>query len=397
MEHSFLDGNSATFIATISTLAVLCFFGMKNETEEKTNDNRKEKDNSTTSGKESDIIIKNSDNNFIRELLSLIAQRALEFIKRETDKIVSLNRDNNYEVISKAIAESDNEQNPYKTEMLGLANDLQFLTVKLQNEALNRRRSIQFFSNRITYQDLTELLSSSFYSFTFCIIVLLTDCIAGKKPWCINAIGMLACLSSAYWCLIWIYYYNSIKDRQLSNKYAIVYEFKKKNYIRNIISILSGYALLCYICSYFNILHVATYVWIPIVILYVIYLIIKFHHARHECSIFTHYFNLVHLSFELVFIAGICIIQYFGGCKPIFDAEFVRILSILFALSSGLVFPLIIPVLRLNKEINNTISELKKLTRQYTKDNERYKKKLEDYFDTLNKIQVLSSSKKIKP
>ena len=168
---------------------------MKNETEEKTNDNRKEKDNSTTSGKESDIIIKNSDNNFIRELLSLIAQRALEFIKRETDKIVSLNRDNNYEVISKAIAESDNEQNPYKTEMLGLANDLQFLTVKLQNEALNRRRSIQFFSNRITYQDLTELLSSSFYSFTFCIIVLLTDCIAGKNPWCINAIGMLACLS----------------------------------------------------------------------------------------------------------------------------------------------------------------------------------------------------------
>lgn len=393
MGGSFLDGNSATFLATISTLAVLCFFGLKSESEEKI-DEQKEQDNSKDTDKDPEASNKVSDNNFIRELLSLIARRALEFIKRETEKIVSLNRDNNYEVISKAIAESDSNQNPYKSEMLSLANDLQFLTVNLQNEALTRARDIQVFSNKITYKDLTEVLTSPFYSFMFCIIVLSTDCIAGTNPWCINAIGILACLSFIYWCLIWIYYYNSIKNRQLSSKYAIVYEFKKKNYIRNIISILGGYTLLCYVCLYFDILYIIAYIWIPIVLFYVIYLIVKFHKAKHNCSIFTHYFNFVHLIFELVFIAGICIIQHSFGCKPIFGAEFAKISSIVFALSNGLIFPLIIPIIRLNREINNTMHELDKLTKKYTKDNTKYKKKLEDYFDLIYKIKGLSSSKK---
>lgn len=396
MEESFLDGNSATFLATISTLAVLCFFGLKSEIEEK-NDEGKEQDNSKKTDRESEALSKISDNNFIRELLSLIARRALEFINRETDKIVRLNRDNNYEVISKAIAESDSSQNPYKAKMLDLANDLQFLTVNLQNEALTRCRYIQNFSNKITYKDLTEILTSPFYSFMFCIIVLSADCIAGTNIWCINAIGLLACLSSIYWCLIWIYYYNSIKNRELSTKYAIVYEFKKRNYIRNIISILGGYALLCYACSYFNVLYIATYAWIPIIILYVIYLIIKFHRAEHDCSIFTHYFNLIHLFFELVFIVGISTIQYLWGCEPIFDGKFARISSVLFALSNGLIFPLIIPIIRLTKEINNTIHELERLTKKYTKDNTKYKEDLESYFDKIYKIKALSSSKKTEP
>ncbi|MCG0318401.1 hypothetical protein [Phocaeicola vulgatus] len=393
MEESFLNGNSATFLATISTLAVLCFFGLKSEPEEK-NDERKEQDNSKVTDKESEMSSKVSDNNFIRELLSLIARRALEFINRETNKIVRLNRDNNYEVISKAIAESDSSKNPYKAKMLDLANDLQFLTVNLQNEALIRSRNIQNFSNKITYKDLTEVLTSPFYSFMFCIIVLSADCIAGTNIWCINAIGILACLSTIYWGLIWFYYYNSIKNRQLSTKYAIVYEFKKKNYVRNIIFILGGYTLFCYACSFFNVLYIATYIWIPIVILYIIYLIIKFHRAKHACSIFTHYFNLVHLIFELIFITGICTIQYFFGCEPIFDDKFARISSVLFALCNGLIFPLIIPIIRLKKEINNTIHELEKLTKKYTEDNTKYKKELEDYFDIIYKIKGLSSSKK---
>lgn len=216
MVESFLNGNSATFLATISTLAVLCFFGLKSEPEEK-NDERKEQDNSKVTDKESEMSSKVSDNNFIRELLSLIARRALEFINRETNKIVRLNRDNNYEVISKAIAESDSSKNPYKAKMLDLANDLQFLTVNLQNEALIRSRNIQNFSNKITYKDLTEVLTSPFYSFMFCIIVLSADCIAGTNIWCINAIGILACLSTIYWGLIWFYYYNSIKKQTTFN------------------------------------------------------------------------------------------------------------------------------------------------------------------------------------
>ena len=83
---TFLSGNSATFLGSIMTLAVLCFFG-------------------------SDNIEKNS-NNFIQNLLLIICKRTKAFLSREGDNFVDVLKKRNYKVLYSAIAKSKEENNP---------------------------------------------------------------------------------------------------------------------------------------------------------------------------------------------------------------------------------------------------------------------------------------------
>lgn len=133
---SFLDGNSATFLGAIMTLAVLCFFGTDIE------EGKVKKTNSTK------LKEKNNGSNFIQKLLSIIVVRALEFLKREEATHVETLKIDNYETLSNAIAKSEEKTNPYKQEMLSLANNLQFLTVKYQTDIMTLRLDIEYFMRK---------------------------------------------------------------------------------------------------------------------------------------------------------------------------------------------------------------------------------------------------------
>mgnify|MGYP001249770647 FL=1 len=113
---TFLSGNSATFLGSIMTLAVLCFFG-------------------------SDNIEKNS-NNFIQNLLLIICKRTKAFLSREGDNFVDVLKKRNYKVLYSAIAKSKEENNPRKQEMLSLVNELQFLTVEYQTSYFTLRDNV---------------------------------------------------------------------------------------------------------------------------------------------------------------------------------------------------------------------------------------------------------------
>lgn len=321
--------------------------------------------------------------------MSIIVVRALEFLKREEATHVETLKIDNYETLSNAIAKSEEKTNPYKQEMLSLANNLQFLTVKYQTDIMTLRLDIEYFYEKITYYDITEFLSSFFYSFLFCIFVLTSDCFCGSTKYCIDMVSLISIISFLYWIFIWIYYCISIKDRAVNGN-GIAHEFTlKKSVLYFLIFTLttSGISLLFHLSSL-----LMTIIYISIIVISALFLIIKFVRKKRMYSIFTHYFNLIHLGIVIFSIGIFCGTQYlFLDTEFVFDASFAKISSISFALLSSLIFPLAIPLFRFTKEVNRAVKKCRILTIEFTEENQKKKLELEDYFSTLFKLRSLST------
>ena len=80
------------------------------------------------------------------------------------------------------------------------------------------------------------------------------------------------------------------------------------------------------------------------------------------------------------------------GVDSTIDNGITQILSLLFALSSFLIFPLVIPMLRFYTEIYKAIKVYNESTISYTQDSKKYREQLENYFQILYKLNVLYSS-----
>lgn len=362
---SFIDGNSMTFLAAIATLAVLCFFGTNHENGE--------------------------NNNFIQKLLLSISQRTLGFIVRESGSNVAIEMKEDYTIISKAIANSNNDTNPYKQKMMEIADNLQFQTVDYQNRILTIRKEIESFHRKITSKDLVEFLSSPFYAFIFSVFVMSVSCIFGKSQRYIDIVSITSIISFLYLIIIWCYYWRSIKNRTSHSKDNIAYQFNKTACIRNFFLICIMYGLVCYFSMSLGIIWLAKYGWFPIFFVYLLYLLLKFRNSKHNHSIFTRYFTLIHFVFIILFSLIVCIIQHIIGVVSVFNNNVVQTLSLLFALSSFIIFPLAIPMVRFYIEVNRAIKAYNESTNSYIQDSKKYRKQLENYFQVLYKLHVLHS------
>ena len=359
---TFLSGNSATFLGSIMTLAVLCFFG-------------------------SDNIEKNS-NNFIQNLLLIICKRTKAFLSREGDNFVDVLKKRNYKVLYSAIAKSKEENNPRKQEMLSLVNELQFLTVEYQTSYFTLRDNVDNLYKNIT--KAPEFLSSFFYSFLFCIFIFIFDCFGGSIKWCIDTVSLVSITSFIYWLYIWSYYWISIKERNPSNG-DILYEFKLTTCIKILFSlILSTFVigLLPFLGSWSM-----TIVYVLAIIVLAIGAIFKF--KKKGASIFTHYFNLIHFTLILLSISILSILYNVLLDKElIFNETFALISSISFAIFSGLFFPLL---LRFRREITKSIKKFKESTEKFKIEDTKKSKELEEHFSFLLKLRSLDPSEHIKP
>ena len=362
---TFLSGNSATFLGSIMTLAVLCFFG-------------------------SDNIEKNS-NNFIQNLLLIICKRTKAFLSREGDNFVDVLKKRNYKVLYSAIAKSKEENNPRKQEMLSLVNELQFLTVEYQTSYFTLRDNVDNLYKNIT--KAPEFLSSFFYSFLFCIFIFIFDCFGGSIKWCIDTVSLVSITSFIYWLYIWSYYWISIKERNPSNG-DILYEFKLTTCIKILFSlILSTFVigLLPFLGSWSM-----TIVYVLAIIVLAIGAIFKF--KKKGASIFTHYFNLIHFTLILLSISILSILYNVSLDKElIFNETFALISSISFAIFSGLFFPLFVPLLRFRREITKSIKKFKESTEKFKIEDTKKSKELEEHFSFLLKLRSLDPSEHIKP
>lgn len=131
------------------------------------------------------------------------------------------------------------------------------------------------------------------------------------------------------------------------------------------------------------------YVYIGGIIFTGIFAMVKY--AQRDRCVFTHYFNLVHFFLVTFFLIGLCWLQYDVFSNNIyFSANSAKVLSVSFIIFSGLIFPLIIPILRLNWEIYNTNKKLEKAKKIYIKESQKINNELNGYFENLNKIKVLS-------
>lgn len=360
----FLDGNSATFVAAIMTWTILCFFGIR-----------------VNKGKR---LPQPESNNFMQTLLLMICNRATEILDNVQEEIITSLETKNKKILSKAIAESDKKNNPYKDEMMVLANSLQFKTVNFYNTYLEQNMRVKSLHNKVVKNSI-EFFSSFFYSFLFCVFILSVDCLGRTDmQWLINVVSLTAIVSWVYWILIWGHYCLSIKTRkEIVN--SVSYKFNIWTCILIFMVMLASIGLI-------NLIDLdeksMNYVYIGGIIITGIFAMIKY--AQRERSVFTHYFNLVHFFLVVSFLSGLCWLQYDVFTNNIyFSANCAKVLSVLFIIFSGLIFPLIIPILRLNWEIYNTNKKLEKAKKIYVKESQKINNELNGYFENLNKIKVL--------
>lgn len=380
---SFLEGNSATFLGSIMTLAVLCFFGTVSRKKNKGDNDGSDAVTHEDIQSDDDVIIRNS-NNFVQNLLSLICRRTREFFLREGERHVNRLEEDNYRILCNAIAKSKEENNPRKSEMLTLANDLQFKTAAYQTNYLGLRDKMEeLYRNIIDSSE--EFLSSFFYSFLFCIFVFIVDSLTCVNSWCINAVCLVSINSFIYWSFVWGYYCFTIKGRKSSSSF-ILYEFKAVTSIVIPLIPLAIVTLLGCFTSFSPV--VITSIYIGIIFALAIIAINKLTHKK--LTVFTHYFSLIHFVLLVVSVIAFCVL-YNGilGKELIFGKEDARILSILFAVSSGLLFPLFVPLLRFRWEIISSLSEFKKSTATYLRENSEMKKQLEEHFNLLAMVKAV--------
>lgn len=362
----FLDGNSATFVATVMTWSILCFFSTK-----------------TTGGT---IQTQSESSNFMQVLLHMICNRALVFLNKVQGERIHKHETENLKLLSKFIAESSEEKNPYKLRMLELVNVLQFQTVTFYNTYLEQKKTVESLHRKIETDSL-EFFSSFLYAFLFGIFILSADCLGqSNDQLIINVITLTAIVSYTYWGLIWGHYFISI-DKRTEETSIIRYEFKPKTCIIIFTCMLATIGIV----NYFDVsTPIMNLIYIIGIILVGIVAMIKYS-KRGNC-IFTHYFNFIHFILVVIFLFVICWIQNDLLKNDIlFSVEWAKFLSLTFVIASGLILPLCIPILKLNYEITRTNRKLLKAAKSYIKESQKLHEELNERFENLCKLKALIS------
>ena len=354
------------------TLAVLCFFGsIKLYAQD-------------AKSKIDEIHPNNA--NFIQGILEIICRRTSAFYDDGHINVQKANDRYNFAYLLSAVSKSDDSKNPFKTDMLELLNNLQFITVEYQNSYYaSKKRVDALIKNAI---NAPEFLSTFFYSFLFCVLVFIFDCFGGTCQWSVNAVCWISIISTLYWVMIWIYYWCTISSRDNKQR-DIVYVFK--------FSTCSIVLVLSLVISLGSVCWLGNSIYVPIVIALVVLLIglfamIKF--RKRKYSIFSHYFNLIHIGIVVIYSCALCAAIPFI-CETdnifVFNGAWAKYLVISCALMTGLIFPLAIPIIRVRREVAKAISEFKSATTNYLKEREKKIRELNELFNQFVIIRFMPS------
>lgn len=361
-------GDMITFLGTIMTLTVLCFFTTRNSYSNKNTE-------------EHELL---SDSNFMYNLLHLFVKRVFALMNEEGEKIIKTIEDESSQIkiLLNAIASSQEEKNPYKQKMLILANEIQMLTLDYQTKYLSLCDDVKNLNN-IIIKSPTEFLSAFFYTFLFCVFVLSIECLFPSYEWLTDVLGFVTVTSFLYWVLIWCNYCISLKKRKVDTP-IIVYEFKIISIFRFLIGVVVSIFLfwclndvniiVCYIC---------------ICMLGGGYLLFDKVKKKEYC-IFTYYFCLIHFILVIMFFLMCCSVYHFIlENQPLFNNSLVLKWSLIFAIFNGLLLPLLVPSFRLIWEVFRVKIKFKKDTKRYQKESVQKTIELNKYFQFLIQLRSL--------
>ena len=330
-----LVNNCATFIASIMTLSVLCFFNSR--------DNKHKIENKNNS-------------NYVQGLLESIIERASFFFSRNENKVLQ-NIKKKYEEVVNIEAIKKLFESKSDISKLTIINNIQNKISEYQNVYFTCKKSILYVKDKITQRD--EFLSSFFYTFLFSFFVLCIDCfdIDGLDIlWLKNVVFYASATSIIFLVSMWLFYFLSIKRVRIA-KEPIAYEFRYYNtiIILVLINIVLAFVSNLLVKSEVS-LHVIYALSIIFPLLHMYYKLMK-----RRRSVFTHYFILVHFIIILLHSFIFSAIQYLiVGNTFIIQNKIISICSVIAISIGGLVFPFFIPLIRMIYEVELSNYKLKK-------------------------------------
>lgn len=271
MSVFILDGNCATFIASIMTLSVLCFF----------NSRKNIRQTILTRWRQFE-----DKSNYIQGLLEDMFERASSFFARNEQQVIR-NIKTHKKMSTDAIRKSfESDHNA----ALGQLNKIQVKISGYQNVYFECRKNISILRDKLTLRP--EFMSSFFFAFLFCLFVLTVDCLARpfeSMQWFKNVVFYVSGSSLLFLFSVWGFYAFSIKKVRL-NKEPITYEFKIRTIIIMVIFTNTLLALVSFKLQITEInAHLLFAMSVLLSMIYMNYELVK----RRKCM-FTRYFILVH-------------------------------------------------------------------------------------------------------
>ncbi len=338
MSVFILDGNCATFIASIMTMSVLCFFNSKK---------KNKADNPNMQG------LLEDKSNYIQGLLEDMFERASSFFARNEQQVIR-NIKTHEKVSTDAIRNSFESDHSAALEQL---NKIQVKISGYQNVYLECRKNIWVLREKLTLRP--EFMSSFFFAFLFCLFVLTVDSLVypfESTQWLKNVVFYVSGSSLLFLFSVWGFYIFSIKKVRI-NKEPITYEFRIRTII---IMVVFTNVLLALVSLKLQITEVIAHLLFAVSVLlsmiYMIYELVK----RRKCM-FTRYFMLVHFIIIVLHAFVFCVLQnFYVGNTYVVSNRLVSFCSICSALLGGLIFPFFVPLLRMIFEVEWSNYKLKR-------------------------------------